>query len=201
MIGHRYCTADALRGAPLAGRKPPSDNRDHGGAIPQARLAEISMTTLHDFTVDDIKGKPVKLDRYKGKVLLVVNTASQCGFTPQYKGLEALYEKYHGKGLEVLGFPCNQFGAQEPGTEDEIASFCELNYGVTFPLFAKVDVNGDNTAPVYKYLKSAKPGLLGSEAIKWNFTKFLVDRGGKVIARFAPKDTPESIAADIEKAL
>jgi glutathione peroxidase len=159
------------------------------------------MTTLYDFTVDDIKGKAVDLDRYKGKVLLVVNTASQCGFTPQYKGLEALYEKYRGKGLEVLGFLCNQFGAQEPGTADEIASFCEINYGVTFPLFAKVDVNGDNTAPVYKYLKSAKPGLLGSEAIKWNFTKFLVDRGGKVIARFAPNDTPESIAADIEKAL
>ena len=159
------------------------------------------MSTLHDFTVDDIHGQPVKLDRYQGKVVLVVNTASQCGFTPQYKGLEALYEKYQGKGLEVLGFPCNQFGAQEPGTEDEIASFCELNYGVTFPLFAKVAVNGDGAAPVYKYLKSAKPGLLGIEAIKWNFTKFLVDRGGKVIARFAPNDTPEAIAGDIEKAL
>jgi glutathione peroxidase len=171
------------------------------GPSPEICLAEIPMTTLYDFTVDDIKGKAVDLGRYKGKVLLVVNTAGECGFTPQYKGLEALYEKYRGKGLEVLGFPCNQFGAQEPGTEDEIASFCELNYGVTFPLFAKVDVNGDNTAPVYKYLKSAKPGLLGSETIKWNFTKFLVDRGGNVLARFAPKDTPESIAADIEKAL
>jgi glutathione peroxidase len=159
------------------------------------------MTTLHDFTVDDIHGKPVKLDRYKGKVLLVVNTASQCGFTPQYKGLEALYEKYKDKGLEVLGFPCNQFGAQEPGSADEIASFCEINYGVTFPLFAKVDVNGDKAAPVYQYLKAAKPGLLGTEAIKWNFTKFLVDRDGKVRQRFAPNDTPEAIAGDVEKAL
>ena len=159
------------------------------------------MSTLYDYTVDDIHGKPVKLDRYKGKVVLVVNTASKCGFTPQYKGLEALYQKYHGKGLEVLGFPCNQFGAQEPGSEAEIEQFCEINYGVTFPMFAKVDVNGKNTAPVYEYLKAAKPGLLGSEAIKWNFTKFLVDRGGKVVARFAPNDTPESIAGDIEKAL
>ncbi|MEP6679699.1 MAG: glutathione peroxidase [Betaproteobacteria bacterium] len=159
------------------------------------------MSTLYDCTVDDIQGKPVKLDRYKGKVLLVVNTASKCGFTPQYKGLEALHERFHDQGLDVLGFPCNQFGAQEPGSEADIAQFCELNYGVKFPLFAKVDVNGNNAAPVYKYLKSAKPGLLGSEAIKWNFTKFLVGRDGKVIARFAPNDTPESIAADIEKAL
>ena len=159
------------------------------------------MSTLYDYTVDDIHGKPVKLDRYKGKVVLVVNTASKCGFTPQYKGLEALYEKYHVKGLEVLGFPCNQFGAQEPGSEEEIESFCEVNYGVTFPLFAKIDVNGDDAAPLYKHLKKEKPGLLGSEAIKWNFTKFLVDRNGKVIARFAPNDTPESIAGDIEKAL
>ncbi|MET0203842.1 MAG: glutathione peroxidase [Casimicrobiaceae bacterium] len=159
------------------------------------------MSTLYDYTVDDIHGEAVKLDRYKGKVVLVVNTASKCGFTPQYKGLEALYQKYHGKGLEVLGFPCNQFGAQEPGSEAEIEQFCEINYGVTFPMFAKIDVNGKNTAPVYEYLKAAKPGLLGSEAIKWNFTKFLVDRGGKVVARFAPNDTPESIAGDVEKAL
>ena len=159
------------------------------------------MSTLYDYTVDDIHGKPVKLDRYKGKVVLVVNTASKCGFTPQYKGLEALYEKYHGKGLEVLGFPCNQFGAQEPGSAAEIEQFCELNYGVTFPMIAKIDVNGKGAAPVYEYLKSAKPGLLGSEAIKWNFTKFLVDRSGKVLARYAPNDTPESLAGDIEKAL
>jgi len=123
------------------------------------------MASLYGFSVPDIHGKPVKLDRYKGKVLLIVNTASKCGFTPQYKGLEALYRKLHGKGLEILGFPCNQFGAQEPGSEDEIASFCEVNYGVTFPLFAKIDVNGADAAPLYKFLKKAKPGLLGSEAI------------------------------------
>ena len=159
------------------------------------------MSTLYDFTVNDIHGKPVALDRYKGKVLLVVNTASECGFTPQYKGLEALYEKYRAKGLEVLGFPCNQFGGQEPGSEAAIEQFCEVNYGVTFPLFAKVDVNGDHAAPVYRYLKSSKPGLLGTEAIKWNFTKFLVDREGNVVARYAPKETPESIAPAIEQAL
>ena len=159
------------------------------------------MASIYDFTVKDIEGKEVKLDHYRGKVMLVVNTASQCGFTPQYKGLEALYEKFHGKGLEVLGFPCNQFGGQEPGDEKEIAQFCELNYGVTFPLFAKVDVNGEHAAPVYKYLKSAKPGLLGSEAIKWNFTKFLVDRDGNVVKRYAPNDTPEAIAGDIQKSL
>ena len=159
------------------------------------------MTSLYDFTVDDITGQPVRLDRYKGKVVLVVNTASKCGFTPQYKGLEALYRKYRDQGLEVLGFPCNQFGGQEPGNEQEIATFCETNYGVTFPMFAKVDVNGDKAAPLYRHLKSAKPGLLGTEAIKWNFTKFLVDRSGKVIARYAPNDTPESIEADVAKAL
>jgi glutathione peroxidase len=133
--------------------------------------------------------------------MLIVNTASECGFTPQYKGLEAMYEKLHDKGLEVLGFPCNQFGGQEPGGEKEIAQFCELNYGVTFPMFAKVDVNGDKAAPLYKFLKSEKPGLLGSEAIKWNFTKFLVDREGNVVKRYAPNDTPESIAKDVEKVL
>jgi len=159
------------------------------------------MTTIYDFTVDDIEGHPVKLDRYKDKVLLVVNTASKCGFTPQYKGLEALYRKYKDQGLEVLGFPCNQFGSQEPGNEQEIATFCETNYDITFPMFRKVDVNGEGAAPVYRYLKSAKPGLLGTEAIKWNFTKFLVDRGGNVVARFAPNDTPESIERDVAKAL
>ncbi|HMA32076.1 MAG TPA: glutathione peroxidase [Casimicrobiaceae bacterium] len=159
------------------------------------------MASLYDFTVDDIAGHPVKLDRYKGKVVLVVNTASKCGFTPQYKGLETLHRKYRDKGFEVLGFPCNQFGGQEPGNEQEIATFCETNYGVTFPMFAKVDVNGDKAAPLYRYLKSTKPGLLGTEAIKWNFTKFLVDRSGHAIARYAPNDTPESLEADIVKAL
>ena len=159
------------------------------------------MTSIYEFAVDDIHGKKVKLSHYRDRVLLIVNTASKCGFTPQYKGLETLYAKYHKKGLDVLGFPCNQFGAQEPGTEDEIAQFCELNFGVTFPLFAKVDVNGDDAAPLFKYLKAEKPGLLGIEAITWNFTKFLVDRKGRVLARYAPQDTPESLAADIEKAL
>ena len=159
------------------------------------------MASIYDFAVKDIHGKTVKLDAYKGKPLLIVNTASKCGFTPQYKGLESLYEKLHGKGLEILGFPCNQFGEQEPGTEAEIESFCEVNYGVTFPMFAKVDVNGDGAAPLYKFLKKEKPGLLGSEAIKWNFTKFLVDRNGKVIERYAPNTEPAAIAGDIEKLL
>jgi len=159
------------------------------------------MASVYDFTVDDIHGKPVKLSRYKGKALLIVNTASKCGFTPQYKGLETLYGKLKGKGLEVLGFPCNQFGAQEPGTAEEIESFCEINYGVTFPLFAKVDVNGKGAAPLYQYLKAEKPGLLGSEAIKWNFTKFLVDGKGKVVERYAPNVEPADIAGDIEKLL
>jgi glutathione peroxidase len=162
---------------------------------------EGSMTTLYDFTVDDIEGRQVALDRYKGKVLLVVNTASKCGFTPQYQGLEALYRKYREQGLEVLGFPCNQFGAQEPGNEQEIATFCETNYNVTFPMFRKIDVNGNATAPLYRYLKHEKPGLLGTEAIKWNFTKFLVGRDGEVVARYAPNDTPESIEPDVAKAL
>ena len=159
------------------------------------------MASVYDFTVKNIRGKDVKLDTYKGKALLIVNTASECGFTPQYKGLEKLYEKLHDKGLEILGFPCNQFGAQEPGTEKEIATFCEANYGVTFPMFAKIDVNGKNAAPLYEYLKTSRPGLLGSEAIKWNFTKFLVDRKGKVVERYAPKVEPEAIADDIEKLL
>jgi glutathione peroxidase len=159
------------------------------------------MASVYDFTVNDIHGKPVKLDRYRGKVMLIVNTASKCGFTPQYKGLEAMYEKLHDKGLEVLGFPCNQFGAQEPGSEKDIEQFCELNYGVTFPMFAKVDVNGAKAAPLYKYLKAEKPGLMGIEAIKWNFTKFLVDREGNVVKRYAPNDAPEAIAKDVEKTL
>jgi len=159
------------------------------------------MASIYDFSVEDIKGKAQKLDRYKDKVVLIVNVASKCGFTPQYKGLEALYEKLHARGLEVLGFPCNQFGAQEPGTEEQIAQFCELNYGVTFPMFAKIDVNGERAAPLYQYLKKQKPGLLGSEAIKWNFTKFLVDREGNVVERYAPNVEPQAIAPDIEKLL
>jgi glutathione peroxidase len=159
------------------------------------------MTTIYDFAVDDIHGKTQKLERYKDKVLLIVNTASNCGFTPQYKGLEALHKKLQARGLEVLGFPCNQFGAQEPGDAKEIESFCEINYGVTFPLFAKIDVNGADAAPLFQYLKKEQPGLLGSEAIKWNFTKFLVDRDGNVVERYAPNAEPESLAGDIEKLL
>jgi glutathione peroxidase len=170
-------------------------------APPRREPKEFRVTTIYDFSVDDIGGKPVGLDRYKGKVLLVVNTASQCGFTPQYEGLEALYRKYRDQGLEVLGFPCNQFGAQEPGSDEEIAAFCETRFGVSFPMFHKVDVNGEHAAPVYRYLKHARPGLLGTEAIKWNFTKFLVDRTGNVVARYAPNDTPASIDPDVAKAL
>ena len=158
------------------------------------------MTTAFDFAAIDIAGKRQDLAQYKGKALLIVNTASKCGFTPQYEGLQKLYDEYHEKGLEVLGFPCNQFGEQEPGDAAEIASFCDLNYGVNFPMFAKVDVNGDNTAPLFKHLKEAAPGLLGSEGVKWNFTKFLVSPDGTV-KRFAPQDAPASLAKDIEKVL
>ncbi len=159
------------------------------------------MPTIHDFTAKTIDGKTRALADYRGKVLLVVNVASHCGFTPQYQGLEALYEKYRAQGLVVLGFPCNQFGAQEPGSEPEIAAFCERNYGVTFPLFAKIDVNGAGAHPLYRYLTSSAPGLLGSESIKWNFTKFLVDRKGNVVKRYAPNAAPADLAQDIEKAL
>ena len=159
------------------------------------------MSTLHDIEVTTIDGKAKKLSAWAGKVLLVVNVASKCGFTPQYAGLEALWRKLGKKGLVVLGFPCDQFGHQEPGNEEEIRSFCSLKYDVTFPMFAKVEVNGGNAHPLYRLLKKAAPGLLGSEAIKWNFTKFLVDREGKVVARYAPSDTPESLEKDVEKLL
>ena len=159
------------------------------------------MTTVYDFSANTLTGKPRRMSDFKGSVLLVVNTASKCGFTPQYAGLEALYRKYKDKGLVVLGFPSNQFGEQEPGPESEIAEFCEVNYGVTFPMFAKVDVNGTGAHPLFKYLTSSKKGLLGSQAIKWNFTKFLVDRNGNVVARFAPTDTPESIEKKVKALL
>ena len=159
------------------------------------------MTTVYDFSAKSIDGKNRKLSDYKGKVLLVVNTASKCGFTPQYKGLEEVYRKYKDRGFAVLGFPSNQFGEQEPGPDSEIAEFCEMNFGVTFPLFSKVDVNGEQAHPLYKYLTSEKKGLLGSEAIKWNFTKFLVGKDGKVIDRYAPTTKPQDIERDIEKAL
>jgi len=156
--------------------------------------------SIYDFSAKLNNGSDQSLAAYKGKVLLIVNTASQCGFTPQYKGLQELYAKFHAQGLEVLGFPCDQFGHQEPDSDEEIASFCEANYGVTFPLFSKIEVNGDNADPLYKWLKSEKGGLLGDK-IKWNFTKFLVDKQGTVVERFAPTTTPEIIAADIEREL
>jgi glutathione peroxidase len=151
--------------------------------------------------VTTITGEERSLEDYRGQVLLIVNTASNCGFTPQYDGLEAVYQRYRDRGFAILGFPCNQFGAQEPGTNDQIAEFCRVNHGVTFPLHAKIDVNGGNTHPLYEQLKTARPGLLGSTAIKWNFTKFLVDREGNVVARFAPSDTPEALASKIEDVL
>ena len=153
------------------------------------------------FTVQGADGSPVSLDRYAGQVLLIVNTASKCGFTPQYDGLEALHRRYAPRGFEVLGFPCNQFGAQEPGDAAEIASFCSLTYDVTFPVFAKIEVNGAGADPLFERLKREAPGVLGSTAIKWNFTKFLVDRTGKVVQRYAPTTKPEQIAADIEALL
>ena len=159
------------------------------------------MTTAFDFTVKDINGKPQKLAKYKGKTLLIVNTASKCGFTPQYKGLQALHDKYHEQGLEVLGFPCNQFGHQDPGNNSEIGEFCQRNYGVSFPMFAKIDVNGGDAHPLYKFLTKEAKGILGTEAIKWNFTKFLIGRDGNVIDRYAPTTKPEDMVKDIEKAL
>jgi len=154
-----------------------------------------------DFKADDISGQLIDLTQYKGKVLLIVNTASKCGFTPQYKGLEQVYEQFKDKGAVVLGFPCNQFGSQEPEGEAAIGAFCEKNFGVTFPLFSKVDVNGDGAHPLFQHLKKSAPGLLGTEAIKWNFTKFLVKKDGSVYKRYAPSTKPEELVEDIEKLL
>lgn len=159
------------------------------------------MTTMEDFEALSIDGKNVALKQFKGKVLLIVNTASACGFTPQFAGLEQLHESYADRGLVVLGFPCNQFGAQDAGSNTEIAGFCQRNYGVTFPMMAKIDVNGEQAHPLYRWLANEAPGLLGSKSIKWNFTKFLVGKDGEVIKRYAPTDTPKSLAADIEAAL
>jgi glutathione peroxidase len=156
---------------------------------------------IYDIEVRTLEGAEQKLGSYAGQALLIVNVASRCGFTPQYAGLEALYERYRGQGLAVLGFPCDQFGHQEPGNAEEIREFCSLNYQVSFPLFAKIEVNGPGTHPLYALLKAARPGLLGSEAIKWNFTKFLVGRDGTILKRYAPADKPESLSADIEASL
>jgi len=156
---------------------------------------------ISDFSTERLEGGTQPLADYAGKVLLIVNTASECGFTPQYQGLEALYERFKEHGLVVLGFPCNQFGHQEPGSASEIGAFCEKNYGVTFPMFARIDVNGPGAHPLYNYLKKSAPGVLGSEAIKWNFTKFLINRQGEVVKRYAPATKPEAIVADIEALL
>ena len=158
------------------------------------------MTTLHDFTMTTLEGEERPLSEYAGKVVLVVNTASQCGLTPQFEGLEKLYQEFGEDGLVVLGFPCNQFGAQEPGTSEEIGSFCQRNYGVSFPMFEKIEVNGDDAHPLYQWLRTEKGGLLG-DAIKWNFTKFLVDEDGEVVKRYAPTTAPEKLSGDIESAL
>jgi glutathione peroxidase len=157
--------------------------------------------TVYDFTAARLEGGEQSLAEYRGQVLLIVNTASQCGFTPQYAGLESLYENLHPRGLSILGFPCNQFGGQEPGSETEIGAFCEKNYGVSFPMFAKVEVNGENAHPLFQYLAHAKPGLLGTEKIKWNFTKFLIGRDGEPVARYAPQTKPEELEKPITKLL
>ncbi len=159
------------------------------------------MTSIYDFSAETLDGQPAPLSAYRDKVVLIVNTASKCGFTPQYAGLEALWSKYRDRGLVVLGFPCNQFGAQEPGDAAEIASFCSLTYDVDFPMMRKIDVNGPATHPLYAWLKHEKKGLLGSEGIKWNFTKFLVNRKGEVVSRYAPTDKPESLEGAIEALL
>ncbi len=157
--------------------------------------------SIYDFSVTTLEGQPLNLSTYKNKVLLIVNTASQCGFTPQYQGLQALYDKYANQGLEILGFPCNQFGQQEPGSASDIQSFCETRFGVKFPLFQKVDVNGKDAHPLFQYLTKAAPGLFGTETVKWNFTKFLVDRNGKVIERYASMAKPEDLDKAIQKLL
>jgi glutathione peroxidase len=157
--------------------------------------------SVYDFEAQSIEGRPAPLSSQRGKVLLIINTASECGFTPQFDGLEKLWQAYRDQGLVVVGFPSNQFGGQDPGTDAQIATFCQSNYGVSFPMMAKIDVNGANAHPLWKWLTSEKPGLLGTQAIKWNFTKFLVGRNGQVIRRYAPTDTPESLKKDIEAAL
>ena len=158
-------------------------------------------TNIYSQSATDIQGNTVSLEQYRGKVLLIVNTASECGFTPQYKGLEALYQEYKDQGLVILGFPCNQFGAQEPGSDEEIAEFCDLSFKTSFPLFSKIDVNGSSAHPLFSFLKEEAPGLLGSKKIKWNFTKFLVKADGSVLKRYAPQDKPSKIALELAELL
>jgi glutathione peroxidase len=162
---------------------------------------EASPSTIYDFSAELLDGRTVSLDEFRGRVLLVVNTASKCGFTPQYAGLEELYRTERERGFTVLGFPCNQFGAQEPGGAEEIGAFCQKNYGVTFPLFARIEVNGPNAHPLYRFLKKSRPGVFGIERIQWNFTKFLIDRSGRVAARYAPSRAPAKLAAAVEALL
>lgn len=161
----------------------------------------MAADSLYSFQVKNAANENLSLEKYKGQVVLVVNVASKCGFTPQYTGLEELYKKYQGQGFTILGFPCNQFGSQEPGSNEEIQNFCKLTYDVSFPVMAKVEVNGDKSDPLYTWLKESAPGILGTEMIKWNFTKFLIGKNGEVIKRYAPNEEPKSIAGDIEKAL
>ncbi len=165
------------------------------------KTQEVRMNSIYDFVVNDIDGQEVKLSDYQGKALLIVNVASYCGYTKQYSGLEAIYKKYKDKGFEILAFPCNQFGNQEPGTNEEIKQFCSSKFDVTFKLFDKIDVNGDGAHPLYIYLKNEKPGIMGTKDIKWNFTKFLIDKNGKIVERFGSNKTPEEIAPEIEKLL
>jgi glutathione peroxidase len=171
---------------------------------PASRFQEMPMSTdtsAWDFEATSIAGEPQPLSRFRGKVALIVNTASKCGLTPQYEGLQQLYDRYRDRGFVVLGFPSNQFANQEPGSNDEIAQFCQLNFGVSFPMFARIDVNGDDAHPLFEFLKKSKPGALGIESIKWNFSKFLVDRDGRVVARYSPTTEPAAIAADVERLL
>jgi glutathione peroxidase len=172
-----------------------------GAAQSRRTISSMTAANLYDFDVTRIDGQPVSLAQYRGQVMLIVNTASACGFTPQFAGLQALHTTYGERGLAVLGFPCNQFGRQDPGSNESIGQFCQRNYGVSFPMMAKVDVNGDAAAPLYRWLTEQAPGVLGTRAIKWNFTKFLVGRDGRVIRRYAPTDKPAKLARDIEAAL
>ncbi len=164
-------------------------------------MSQAPTPTIYDFEAKSISGKDIALSDFKGQVMLIVNTASKCGFTPQFGGLEALHKTYAGKGLAVLGFPCNQFGSQDPGADGEIAAFCQVNYGVSFPMMSKIDVNGSAAHPLYQWLSAEAPGLLGSKSIKWNFTKFLVGKDGQVMKRYAPTDKPADLAKDVEAAL
>lgn len=182
-----------------AAEKNANANGTKGKAV--AKEGKKDKMSIYDFKAKALDGKEISFNQYKGDVLLIVNTASECGFTPQYQGLEELHKKFAGKGLRILGFPCNQFGGQEPGDSSKIATFCRKNFGVDFQMFEKVDVNGKDAHPLYKFLAGEAPGVLGSEGIKWNFTKFLVDRDGKVIKRFAPNVKPEDLTGDIEKLL